>query len=310
MVALVATGLACGKSPTSPSNPGGGTPPGGGGNPVGTGTGILIGAGDIASCDNATWTPSAGTVGTAKLLDTLTGTVFTAGDNAYFDGNSTEYSKCYDPYWGRHKSRTKPVPGNHDYQTAGAFGYYSYFGDEFRGPDGWGYYSYRSGTWTIIVLNSELLSSGQSPSAGAAAQQLQWLRTQSGASSTPCTLAIWHRPRFSSGPNGDNPDTQELWQALYDLKADVIVNGHDHLYERFGPQDPAGWPDSTNGIQQFTVGTGGASLYDPQGAKFNSQVRIKSFGVARFTLLENSYSWEFIPIDATGSTDSGTRACH
>lgn len=293
-LALIVGGFAsCGGSPIACTTcGGGGNPP-----PPPTGTGVLVGAGDVADCDNGV---SAGTVATARLLDGLSGTVFAAGDNAYLHGSVDNYNNCYDPYWGRHKGRTWPVPGNHDYETSEAAPYYAYFGGA-AGSPGLGYWRRTLGTWTILGLNSER---------GLPAQ-IQWLRTELSANRTPCTLAIWHRPLFSSGgPNGDSPDMRDTWQALYDLNVDVIVNGHEHVYERFDPQDANGNPDPARGMRQFTVGTGGATISGFVTVKRNSSVRISYWGVARFTLLDNSYMWEFIPIDGGGGTDSGMGQCH
>ena len=287
LLLIVAAGVGCSEKPIDPCVT----------CPVG-GTAVLVGAGDVAACDP---TPSAGTVATANLLDGLSGTVFMAGDGAYAVGSASEYRDCYNPYWGRHKARTWPVPGNHEYYTAGGAGYFGYFGDA-AGPPGLGYYRRTLGSWTFLGLNSEADARGSSV-------QVQWLRSELAAHPTPCTVAIWHRPLFTSGPNRDNPDMRDLWQALYDLKVDVVINGHDHMYERFDLQDPNGNPDP-NGIRQFTVGTGGASLYVPITVKRNSQVRISSWGVAQFTLLEGSYTWEFKPIDGGGGTDSGSGGCH
>ena len=264
----------------------------------GGGTAVLVGAGDIAVCSPSA---SAGTVATARMLDGLSGTVFAAGDNVYVDGSAEEYRSCYDLYWGRHKGRTWPVPGNHEYETPGASGYYGYFGDA-AGSNGLGYYRRTLGSWTFVGLNSEI-------DARATSVQVQWLRSELAAHPTACTIAIWHRPLFSSGLHGNNPDMRDLWQALYDLNVDVVVNGHDHMYERFDPQDSNGNSDP-RGIQQFTVGTGGASLYVPLIIKRNSQVRISYWGVAVFTLLEGGYAWEFKPIDSGGGTDSGSAQCH
>jgi hypothetical protein len=261
---------------------------------------VLVGAGDIANCDNGV--VSAGLVATAKLLDGLPGTVFAAGDNAYLHGSVENYRDCYDPYWGRHKSRTWPVPGNHDYETDAAAPYYAYFGNA-AGPAGLGYWRRTLGSWTIIGINSEIDVSPGS-------LQVQWLRNELSTNKTPCTLAIWHRPLFTSGPNGDSAYMRDVWQALYELNADVVVNGHDHLYEQFDPQDPNGAPDPARGIRQFTVGTGGATLTTPIIGRRNSHRIISYWGVARFTLLDNSYTWEFLPIDTGGGTDSGQGTCH
>ncbi len=208
---------------------------------------VLVAAGDIASCS------SSGDEATAALLDQLPGTVATLGDNAYPDGAASDFADCYDPTWGRHKARTRPSPGNHDYHTPGASGYYAYFGES-AGPSGQGYYSYDVGDWHIVSLNSN-----EDMTAGSA--QEQWLRADLAASAKLCTLAYWHHPRFSSGTLlGGYSATEPLWQALYDHDADVVLAGHEHNYERFAPQTPAGVADPARGIRAFVVGTGGDDL--------------------------------------------------
>jgi hypothetical protein len=257
---------------------------------------VLVGAGDIASCST---TPDEAT---ATLIDGIAGTVFTAGDNVYPNGSAAEYANCYEPAWGRFKARTKPSPGNHEYNTPGASGYYGYFGAA-AGDPGKGYYSYDLGTWHIIMLNSEI-------NVGTGSTQEQWLRADLAQHPSACTLAIWHRPRFSSGiGHGSDPAMQPLWQALYDFHADVIVNGHLHNYERFAPQSPSGTADA-NGIRQFVVGTGGIIL-TPLGAILpNSQVHNSdTYGVIKFTLHRGSYDWQFIPVAGQTFTDAGTALC-
>ena len=261
-----------------------------------TGDPVFVGAGDIANCSHNN------DEATAKLLDNITGTVFTLGDNAYPDGTLAQFNDCYGPTWGRHKSRTKPVPGNHDYHTAGAAGYFDYFGAAAGGRSK-GYYSYNLGAWHIIALNSEITQS-----AGSA--QEQWLRADLAANPKTCTLAYWHKPRFSSGKHGNIPASQPLWQALYDYGADVVLNGHDHLYERFAPQNPSGQADATRGIREFVVGTGGAGLYTFPTIQPNSQVRNNTtHGVLKLTLHSTSYDWQFIPIAGKNFTDSGSANC-
>ena len=258
---------------------------------------ILLGSGDIAKCG------SAGTVATANQLDGLLGDVFTAGDNAYQSGTALEFATCYDPTWGRQKSRTRPAPGNHEYGVPGAAAYFDYFGDA-AGSDRTGYYSYPEGPWTIFSLNTEISMAPTSP-------QMLWLRGQLTATHTPCTAAIFHRPLFSSGPNGDNLDTRDLWRTLYEFNVDLIINGHDHLYERFAPQDPDGRLDTSRGIRQFTVGTGGADLYPLVGIHANSESRLSGvFGIIKFTLSDNSYQWQFLPADPGVVGDSGVGSCH
>jgi hypothetical protein len=263
---------------------------------------VLVGAGDIAACTQA------GDAATAALLAQIGGTVFTLGDNAYETGSAFDYARCYGPTWGRFKSRTHPAPGNHDYYASPtAAGYFGYFGAA-AGPVGKGYYSYDLGAWHVVVLNSECASVG---GCGTGSPQERWLRADLAAHPATCTLAYWHTPRFSSGSlYGDDAGYQPFWQALYDAGADVVMNGHEHLYERFGPQTPSGKADPAWGIRQFTVGTGGEGHYGFATPKPNSEVRNdRSFGVLALTLHRNSYSWRFVPAGGT-FTDQGTAACH
>jgi len=230
--------------------------------------------------------------------------VFTAGDNAYDSGTLTEYNNYYNPNWGRHKARTKPSPGNHEYNTSGATGYFDYFGS-LAGPYGRGYYSYDLGSWHVVSLDSEI-----SMAVGSA--QEQWLRTDLAASTKPCTLAYWHKPLFTSGSNhAPETATRPLFQALYDYNAEVVVNGHNHQYERFAPQNPTGGADSTRGIREFVAGMGGASHYSFGTIQPNSQARNSdTYGVLKFTLHNNSYDWQFVPEAGKTYTDSGTTTCH
>jgi acid phosphatase type 7 len=263
--------------------------------PVTNGDPVLVGAGDISSCS------SNGDETTAKLIDNIAGTVFTAGDNAYDSGTASEYANCYDPTWGRFKNRTKPAPGNHEYETSGASGYYGYFGAAAGDPSK-GYYSYNLGAWHIVALNSEV-----STATGSA--QENWLRQDLAANPTACTLAYWHKPRFSSGEHGNTVSMQPLWQALYDYHAEVVINGHDHDYERFEPQSPTGTADA-NGIREFVVGTGGRSHYGFGSIRPNSAARNSdTFGVLKLTLHINSFDWQFIPEAGKTYTDLGTAQC-
>ena len=239
MAAVIAVSRCGGSTPSSPS-PG----PGPSGPPA-----VLAGAGDIGLCGS----PAAAVTG--QLLDRIPGIVFTAGDNAYPNGRAADFRDCYDPHWGRHRERTRPAPGNHDYESPGATPYFAYFGDN-AGPAGLGYYSYVAGPWLVISLNSEVL-------AGLGSPQQQWLRTQLTTSRARCTMAYWHKPLFTSGPNGPNPHMREIWRTLYDFDVDLVITAHDHLYERFAPQDPDGRADPTRGIRQITVGTGGGPLHSP-----------------------------------------------
>ncbi|MGQ0837849.1 CBM96 family carbohydrate-binding protein [Actinokineospora sp.] len=258
---------------------------------------VLVGAGDIAASGT-------GDNQTADLLDGIPGTVFTTGDNVYNNGTASEFTTYYNPTWGRHKSRTRPSPGNHDYNTSGATGYYNYFGAN-AGPSGQGYYSYDLGNWHVVSLNSEVSKSVGSP-------QEQWLRADLAATTKPCTIAYWHKPRFTSGLN-HAPDTSTgpLVQALYDFNAEVIVTGHNHHYERFAPMTPNGSPDTARGIRHFVAGMGGVGFYGFGTIAPNSEARNNNtFGVLKFTLHANAYDWQFVPVAGKTYSDSGTTACH
>ena len=253
---------------------------------------VLVGAGDISTCSNNN------DEATAKLLDNISGTVFTTGDNAYENGTYTEFTKCYHPTWGRHKSRTKPVPGNHDYNTSGAAGYFKYFSGS---PS---YYAYNLGDWRVYALNSEIAVSSTST-------QVKWLKNDLAANPKRCVLAYWHKPRWSSGSNhGSASSMQTIWKILYDAGAELIVNGHEHNYERFREMNGSGAAASP-GLREIVVGTGGAGLYKFGSALSTSQVRNSStHGVLKLTLNSTSYSWKFVPIAGKSFTDSGTTNCH
>jgi acid phosphatase type 7 len=256
---------------------------------------VLVGAGDIGDCN------SPGSALTAQLLDTLEGTVFTAGDNAYPSGSAEQYRTCYDTTWGRHRGRTRPSAGNHEYETAGAAPYFSYFGGN-AGPPGLGYYSYSAGAWHVVVLNSE------APTGGGSAQE-QWLRGDLASHPARCTIAYWHKPLFSSGSHGGDRAMQDIWRALYEFKVEIVVNAHDHLYERFAPQDPSGSADPMNGIREFVVGTGGGGLSGPMPRSPNSELQAQAWGVLMLVLHPANYRWQFISVDGSAS-DAGETACH
>ncbi len=260
---------------------------------------ILIAAGDISTCTNND------DEATAKLLDAIPqGLIALLGDNVYETATKWDYDNCYHPTWGRHLARTKPSAGNHEYQTAGAAGYFAYFGSA-AGDPAKGFYSYNHGGWHIIVLNSNIARD-------AASTQVAWLRADLAANSgAACTLAYWHHPRFSSATHGNNTSVQPFWDALYEFNADVVLAGHDHSYERFAPQTPTGVSDAARGIRSFVVGTGGRSHYSLGTRKTNSQVfNGSTSGVLKLTLGAGSYAWQFIPVAGQTFTDSGTTACH
>ena len=264
---------------------------------------VLVGAGDIASCS------SSGDEATAALLDGISGTVFTTGDNVYETGTASEFANCYAPSWGRHKARTRPSAGNHEYEAAGASGYFGYFGAAAGDPLK-GYYSYDLGTWHVVVLNSNCAEVGGCDTTSA---QGQWLQGDLAAhSNAACTLAYFHHPLFSSGSdNGNDPEMRPIWDSLYAAGAEMVLNGHDHDYERFAPQTASGVADSARGIREFVVGTGGRSHYSFGTIRDNSQVRNSdTFGVLKLTLHPTSYDWQFVPEVGKTFSDSGSASCH
>lgn len=262
---------------------------------------VLVGAGDIASCDLDRGEA------TARLLDGIQGTVFTAGDNAYESGTAREFAECYDPTWGRHKARTRPAVGNHEYQTPDAAGYKEYFGAAATNAEGKTWYSYELGTWHIIVLDSNCGAVG---GCDANSEQGQWLAADLAESKARCSLAIWHHPRFSSGEHGNDRAVAPFWEALYAAGADVVINGHDHDYERFAPQNPDGVKDDERGIREFVVGTGGAAIRRFTQQAANTELRVAlSQGVLKMTLHSGMYQWSWLPTSGRVS-DSGSQLCH
>lgn len=264
------------------------------------GSETLIAAGDIGVC-STTYDEA-----TATVIDGIPGTVAALGDLAYPAGSTTDFQNCYDPSWGRHRARTRPAIGNHEYQSANGAPYFTYFGAAAGSPTQ-GYYSYDLGDWHIVVLNSNC----SRVSCAAGASQETWLRADLSATTKACILAYWHHPRFTSEWRGGNLNVAPLWDALYQFGADVVLNGHTHFYERFGLQNPSAVADP-NGIRQFIVGTGGKSpLAAFSTIKPNSQVRQNhTHGVLKLTLGSSSYTWDFVPVAGKTWTDSGTQACH
>jgi hypothetical protein len=264
---------------------------------------VLVGAGDIADCADLS-----GAEATAKLLDGIPGTVFTAGDNAYEGGTAEQFSKCYGPTWGRHKARTRPAVGNHEFHSGGATPYFDYFGANAGDPQR-GYYSYDLGAWHIIVLNSECKEAGGCQSGSA---EEKWLKQDLKDHPAACTLAYWHKPLFSSGAkHGDDPEMKAFWEDLFAAHADVVINGHDHDYERYALQDPSGRADPARGIREFVAGTGGKSHRPFGKPEATSEVRnADTFGVLKLTLHAKSYDWEFIPEAGKEFRDSGSGGCH
>jgi hypothetical protein len=293
IVTLLAILLAFGCAPERPPRP-----------PSGE---VIVAAGDIANCS------SEGDEETARLVGDIDGaTVLTLGDNAYPDGTTEDFRECYEPTWGQLKERTRPTPGNHEYETEGARGYFDYFGEAAGDPEE-GYYSYDLGSWHIVALNSNC-GEGEIR-CGPGSAQTKWLKEDLAANADEegrCTLAYMHHPRFSSGEeHGSTPNLEPLWKALYEAGADVVLSGHEHNYERFAPQDPTGKADPQRGIREFVVGTGGKSHYPILEPIANSEIHNdESYGVLKLTLNPKSYEWRFIPVEGSTFTDSGSDVCH
>lgn len=257
---------------------------------------VLVGGGDIADCDDL-----AGARATAELIELVLerateAIVFTTGDHAYPSGTPTEYAACYAPTWGRFNARTAPTPGNHDYETPGASGYFAYF-DVFAARPGarpTGYYAFEHGTWLVVVLNSLLAVEPGSA-------QLRWLEHLLAENRTECIVAIWHHPLRSSALHGYLPwdvgrDTVAFWDVLERHGADVVLNGHDHVYERFAQLDSRG--RHGGGMRQFTVGTGGAGLHPIVRQRRGSEYLTNDVhGVLVLALGQGRYDWAFIGVD-------------
>ena len=234
---------------------------------------------------------------TGRLLDGIGGTVFAAGDNAYMSGTAQQYRDCYEPGWGRHKGRTRPAPGNHEYETPGAAPYFDYFGAN-AGPPGLGYYSFQLGTWHAISLNSNI-------DVGEGSPQGRWLRLRPGrrtrrsAPSRIGTIRCSARGRTAttrrcarSGACCTPPASTSSWSGTI-----TCTSGSR-------PQDPDGRFDPVRGIRQFIAGTGGANLYNFVTVRANSEKRISAFGVLKLTLEADRYDWEFIPVSGEGDRGS------
>jgi hypothetical protein len=253
---------------------------------------------------------------TAALLRPDLSAVLTLGDTQYEDNDYSKYLASFDPSWGRFKSMIRPTIGNHEYLTPRAGGYFQYFGSAAGDPSR-GYYSYDIGRWHLISLNSEC---GQIGGCGRGSAQESWLRADLAAHPAFCTLAYWHEPRFSSGQHGDAQQMALIWNDLVAARADVVLAGHNHDYERFDPlaaappssskyQNPTPAPD---GIRAFVVGTGGRSLYGFAEDPLTAEVvrNADTYGVLELTLHPSRYDWRFVPAAGGTFTDAGFGSCH
>jgi calcineurin-like phosphoesterase family protein len=280
-----------------------------------SGASVLIGAGDIGNCNNT------GAAATAKLMDSVLRAdsaakvhdeAFTLGDNAYPGGSVSDFAQCFAPTWGDSTKlimkNIRPAVGNHEHLSGGASPYYEYFGSR-AGPADKGYYSYNVGAWHAIVLNSEIMVNVGFTDAERKAQQT-WLEQDLKSNKQLCTVAYWHHPRFSSGWHGSDARLAPFWQALYIGGADVILNGHDHDYERFLPQTPEGTVDSTKGITEIITGTGGGDLRGFREPAPLSAYRVQGhYGVLKLTLGAAAYRYAFLGVNGT-IWDRGGGICH
>lgn len=263
-------------------------------------------AGDIAQC-NLRPSSDSNANKTAQLVERqLAGAgsnanVLTLGDNAYFLGLIIGYTECYEKTWGRFIDKTFVIPGNHDYENNGEGNYFKYFGAK-ANPDGkgTGYYRIDQSGWTVFALNSNI-------DASAASTQAQWLK-QELATAQPCVAAAWHHARFSSAPDGDNGSMTALWDILDRAKADVVLQSHEHQYERFAPMTSDGTLSATGGLRSFVVGTGGADTYAHARVRAGSEKQAVAFGVMRLSLSAGNAKFRFIDVD-NAVLDEGAFDC-
>ena len=265
---------------------------------------ILLGAGDITICGSDTDDQ------TAYTLDWLIqaypqAQIFTVGDNVQIMGEAHEYANCFHPTWGQFKERIHPSPGNHDWFTEEGKAYFEYFG-EAAGPAGLGYYSYDHGSWRMISLNSNC----EQRDCSAESAQMQWLRAELLANQNRCTMVYWHHPRWDSGTVPIDPAADVFWRTAAENGADIVVNGHDHHYERFTPIDAQGNPDS-QGTRPFIIGTGGAWLFELGKPLPITEARDNTtYGIMVFYLHPEQYEWAFVPVDGGKFWDTGEGECH
>ena len=283
---------------------------------------VVAAAGDIA-CDPASpnFNAGAGFPGVCRqkltsdlLLRMDLAGILVPGDLQYETGKLAAFAQSFHPTWGRLRPLIRPVPGNHEYGDPGAGGYFDYFNGPGRqngqaGSRGAGYYSFDIGTWHVIALNSECEQVG---GCQANSPQVRWLRADLAAHPATCTLAFFHGPRFTSGRYGDQSErVRPFWDALYEAGADLVLSGHEHFYERFGPQTPTGVADTARGLRQLTVGMGGKSRHGFVTVAANSEVRDnRTLGVLELALREGTYDWRLVRAPTGSTADAGTGACH
>lgn len=267
----------------------------------------LVGAGDIAVCDTITSDSRTAQLVADILLADTTAIAFTLGDNVYPDGSSSWFWSCYEPTWGAFKSRTRPVPGNHDYyNNPKGEGYFAYFGAN-AGPTGRGWYRYDAGTWRVYSLTSECIRGSR-----CYYRQYRWLRADLVNNPHQCVLAMWHQPRWSTGAHGSSRRMAPVFKLLYRHGAEIVLSGHDHNYERFAPTDPYGAADPAHGLRQWVVGTGGAPIrpIDTPVLPITESRDSTAHGVLRLDLYADGYDWQFLTTSGNPFTDTGSATCH
>jgi acid phosphatase type 7 len=261
----------------------------------------LTGAGDISFCDLDTDEE------TAALLEDVPGLIFTLGDTQYDGSTYDTYMNCFDKSWGKYKDRMIPVVGNHEYENPNAAGFYDYFDNELD-PERRGYYSMNIGAWHVIVLNSQCDEVG---GCGIFSPQVQWLENDLVNDEHLCTLALWHQPRFSTGYHGPDKGMDTIWRMIVEYDVDLVLNGHEHSYERFAPMDENGNTDLSDGTRQIIVGTGGSPLRHQYMENLSSIVfNDTAYGVLQLKLDYGTYEWIFMPTEQNGFFDDGTGYCH
>lgn len=264
---------------------------------------VVAAVGDMVCAPGATVTTSAcrQEAVSNSIIAAKPAALLTLGDNQYPAGSLADFRGAYAPSYGRVKSITSPTVGNHEYATTGAAGYFDYFGTP-AGSRSKGYYSQDIGSWHVVTLNSE-----RDISAGGA--QMTWLKNDLAAHPNVCTLAVTHKPRFSSGEHGSQASMAPFFDVLVNARVELLLSGHDHDYERFAPQTASGTA-SSSGVRQVVVGTGGKSLYPITTVQPNSVARSDSgFGWLKLTLHRSSADLQYVPVDGNTFSDKTTITC-
>ncbi|OUC96210.1 discoidin domain-containing protein [Streptosporangium minutum] len=263
---------------------------------------VVAAAGDIAAQCTASSSSCAHPKTAAQVQAMNPEFVITMGDNQYDDARLSDFQNYYDKTWGKFKSKTRPVAGNHEtYDPAGTYaGYKGYFGS-IATPQGKTYYSYDRGNWHFVALDSNYFDQ---------TAQINWLKADLAANTKSCIAAYWHHPLFSSGEHGNDPVSKPVWKILYDARADLVLNGHDHHYERFAPQNPDAQA-TPDGIVEILGGMGGASPYNIENVQPNSLKRLQDvYGVLKLKLGPDTFSSQLIGTDGAVKDSSPTYTCH